>query len=90
VAPLNRDSGTLRSRRSTWGGRASVRRALYMSALVATRHNPVIHTFYKRLRAAGKPAKTALTACMRKLLAILNAMVRDSAPWRLTTQDSCC
>lgn len=90
VAPLNRDSGTLRGKRSTWGGRASVRRALYMSALVASRHNPVIRGFYQRLRAAGKPAKTALTACMRKLLVILNAMVRDGAPWRSASQDSCC
>ncbi len=90
VAPLNRDSGTLRGRRSTWGGRASIRRALYMSALVASRHNPVIRVFYERLRAAGKPAKTALTACMRKLLVILNAMVRDATPWRLATKDSCC
>jgi transposase len=91
VAPLNRDSGTLRGRRSTWGGRASVRRALYMSALVASRHNPTIRAFYDRLRAAGKPAKTALTACMRKLLVILNAMVRDQTRWRLASaQDSCC
>jgi transposase len=91
VAPLNRDSGTLRGKRSTWGGRASIRRALYMSALVASRHNPTIRAFYQRLRAAGKPAKTAITACMRKLLVILNAMMRDSARWQLAqTQDSCC
>jgi transposase len=82
VAPLNRDSGTLRGRRTTWGGRATVRSALYMAALVAARHNPVIATFYKRLRAAGKPAKVALVACMRKLLTILNAILRDRQPWR--------
>lgn len=82
VAPLNRDSGTMRGRRSTWGGRATVRSALYMAALVAARHNPIISTFYKRLRAAGKPAKVALTACMRKLLVILNAILRDRTPWQ--------
>jgi transposase len=82
VAPLNRDSGTLRGRRSTWGGRAGVRATLYMAALVAARHNPIIATFYRRLRAAGKPAKVALTACMRKLLVILNAILRDRRPWQ--------
>jgi transposase len=83
IAPLNRDSGTMRGRRTTWGGRASVRSALYMAALVATRHNPVIAAFYKRLRQAGKPAKVALVACMRKLLTILNAILRDRRPWQL-------
>ncbi len=82
VAPLNRDSGQMRGRRTTWGGRATVRTALYMAALVGIRHNPVISTFYKRLRRAGKPAKVALTACMRKLLTILNAMLRDRQPWQ--------
>jgi transposase len=82
VAPLNRDSGTMRGRRITWGGRASVRSALYMAALVAARHNPVIAAFYKRLRAAGKPAKVAIMACMRKLLTILNAILRDRQPWQ--------
>lgn len=82
VAPLNRDSGMMRGRRSTWGGRATVRSALYMAALVAARHNPLISLFYKRLRAAGKPAKVALTACMRKLLIILNAILRDRRPWQ--------
>ncbi len=82
VAPLNRDSGTLHGRRSVWGGRAAVRSALYMGALVASRHNPVIRAFYARLRARGKPAKVALVACMRKLLCILNAMLRDNRPWR--------
>jgi transposase len=79
---LNRDSGTLRGHRTTWGGRAHVRAALYMAALVAVRHNPVIRTFYERLRQAGKPAKVALTACMRKLLTILNAMLKHKQPWR--------
>jgi transposase len=66
------------------GGRAPVRTALYMGALVATRHNPVIRTFYQRLLAAGKPKKVALTACMRKLLIILNAMIRQQVPWSAT------
>ncbi len=82
VAPLNRDSGTLRGRRSVWGGRAHVRAALYMSALAATRHNPVIRPFYQRLCAAGKAKKVALTACMHKLLLILNAMVKHRIPWQ--------
>jgi transposase len=82
VAPLNRDSGTFRGKRTTWGGRAAVRATLYMAALVASQHNPVIRAFYKRLRQAGKPAKVALTACMRKLLTILNAMLRDRRPWQ--------
>ena len=82
VAPLNRDSGTLRGRRTIWGGRATVRSALYMAALVATRHNAPIAAFYQRLRAAGKPAKVALVACMHKLLLILNAILRDRRPWQ--------
>ncbi len=82
VAPLNRDSGTMRGRRTTWGGRSSVRTALYMAALTATRHNPTIATFYKRLRHAGKPPKVALVACMHKLLIILNAILRDQRPWQ--------
>ena len=81
VAPLNRDSGTLRGQRTVWGGRAPVRAALYMAVVSATRFNPVIRTFYLRLRAKGKPAKVALTACMRKLLVILNAMLRSGTPW---------
>ena len=94
VAPLNRDSGTLRGRRKVWGGRAHVRAALYMATLVGTRHNPVLKTFYERLLAAGKPKKVALTACMRKLLTILNAMVRTETSWQsghltLAHQDSC-
>jgi transposase len=82
VAPLNRDSGTMRGRRTTWGGRATVRSALYMATLVATRHNAPIAAFYQRLCAAGKPAKVALVACMHKLLLILNAILRDRRPWK--------
>lgn len=82
VAPLNRDSGTLRGKRAVWGGRSRVREALYMGALVASRHNPHIKEFYERLVAAGKPKKVALVACMRKLLVILNALLRDRTPWR--------
>ena len=81
VAPFNRDSGTLRGKRTVWGGRARVRGALYMGALTASRHNPVIRVFYQRLLAAGKPKKLALTACMRKLLIILNSMLKHRSPW---------
>jgi transposase len=81
VAPLNRDNGTLRGRRTVWGGRAQVRTVLYMSTLVAVRHNPVLAAFYQRLRAAGKAPKVALTACMRKLLTILNAMLKHHTRW---------
>lgn len=81
VAPLSCESGTWRGRRIVWGGRARVRTALYMAALVASRHNPIIAAFYQRLCAAGKPKKVALTACMHKLLIILNAMVRQGMPW---------
>ena len=94
VAPLNRDSGRYRGKRMVWGGRARVREALYMGTLVATRFNPVIRAFYQRLLAAGKPKKVALTACMRKLLTILNAMARHETPWQtmhptLVRQDGC-
>jgi transposase len=81
VAPLSRDSGTLRGRRFVQGGRASVRGVLYMGALVATRRNAVIRAFYARLLAAGKPKKLALVACMRKLLTILNTMARTGQSW---------
>jgi transposase len=81
VAPFNRDSGTLRGKRTVWGGRAAVRQVLYMATLSAVRCNPVLKTFYTRLRANGKAAKVALVACMRKLLTILNAMMRDGRPW---------
>jgi transposase len=81
VAPLARDSGTLKHKRLVWGGRAPVRAALFMAALVGTRCNPVLRAFYRRLLAAGKPKKVALTACMRKLLTILNAMMRTNTAW---------
>jgi len=81
VAPLNRDSGTQRGRRSVWGGRASVRAVLYMCALAAIRSNPAIRAFYERLVAAGKLPKVAIVACMRKLLTILNAILRTKTPW---------
>lgn len=81
VAPINRDSGTWRGRRTIHGGRATVRTALYMAALVATRRNPVIRTFYQRLVAVGKPKKVALVACMRKLLGILNHLLRTRQKW---------
>jgi len=84
VAPFNRDSGTLRGRRTIYGGRAAVRSALYMAALVATRHNPVIRAFYQHLLAQHKPKKLALVACMRKLLVILNTMAKTNEPWRYT------
>ncbi len=82
VAPLAADSGTRRGRRVVWGGRAPVRAVLYMSTLVAVRHNPVLAPFYARLLAAGKPKKVALVACMHKLLTILNALLRHRTPWR--------
>jgi transposase len=82
VAPLNRDSGTLRGRRTIWGGRAHVRTVLYMGTLVATRYNPRIKAFYERLLAAGKVKKVALTACMHKFLTILNAMLKPRTPWQ--------
>jgi transposase len=81
VAPMNWDSGKQRGRRCIWGGRAHVRAVLYMGALVAARFNPVIRAFHARLIAAGKLPKVALVACMRKLLTILNAIVRDRTPW---------
>lgn len=81
VAPLANDSGPRKGRRRIWGGRAEVRAVLYMATLSATRCNPVIRAFYRRLRDKGKPAKVALTACMRKLLVILNAMIRDQKAW---------
>jgi transposase len=81
LAPLNNDSGTLRGKRSIWGGRKAVRNAFYMATLSAVRFNPVIKAFYQRLLAAGKPKKVALTACSHKLLRILNAMARTGQPW---------
>jgi transposase len=82
VAPINRDSGTLRGRRMIAGGRAAVRHTLYMATLTALRHNPVIAAFYRRFVAAGRPGKLAVTAAMRKLLLILNAILRDGRPWQ--------
>jgi transposase len=82
VAPVNKDSGKKRGKRRIFAGRASVRRALYMAALNASRFNPVIKSFYQRLLGRGKDKKVALTACMRKLLVILNSMVRDQEPWQ--------
>ena len=82
MAPFARDSGLMKGRRTIWGGRGDVRRVLYMAALVASRHNPTIRAFYDRLVAAGKAKKLALTACMRKLIVTLNAMLRDGTPWR--------
>ena len=89
VPPLNRDSGSFRGRRIVWGGRANVRAPLYMAALVATRFNPVIRSFYQRLCAAGKAKKVALTACMRKLLVrgILKKCVNGQAVYPLSEQD---
>jgi transposase len=81
VAPLNRDSGTWRGTRQVWGGRPALRAALHMATLVATRCNPAIRALYTRLRAAGKPNKVALTACIRKLLTILNAVIKHRTPW---------
>ena len=88
VAPFNRDSGTLRGKRKVWGGRGQVRAALYMAALVATRYNPVLRDFYQRLCAAGKPKKVALTDCMRKLLTILNVMIKNNRHWNPIVQNS--
>ncbi len=89
VAPLNRDSGVMRGKRLVWGGRASVRTALYMAAMCAIRYNPVIRAYYQRLLARGKPRKVALVACMRKLLVILNTMARTGTPWQLDFRHSC-
>jgi transposase len=82
VAPLNWDSGLFRGKRCVWGGRASIRAALYMSTLTGIRHNPVLKEFYQRLRASGKLHKVAMTACMRKLLVILNAMIKTKTCWQ--------
>ena len=81
VAPLNRDSGTLRGKRSVWGGRSTVRAVLYIAALLCTRHNPVLRALYIRLLAAGKTKKVALTACMHKLLTIINALLKHRTRW---------
>lgn len=88
VAPLNRDSGKRRGKRCIWGGRADVRAALYMATLAATRHNPVIRAFYQHLQQGGKLPKVALTACMHKLLTILNAMLKYGILWHPSTPPS--
>lgn len=82
LAPINRDSGTLRGRRMIGGGRSAVRKGLYMATLVATKHNPVIRQFYQQLLQRGKAKMVALTACMRKLLLILNAILKENKPWK--------
>jgi len=82
LAPINRDSGLFRGKRYVWGGRANIRAVLYMSALVGIRHNPVLKEFYQRLRSSGKLPKVAITACMRKLLVILNAMMKNKTCWQ--------
>jgi transposase len=83
VAPLNHDSGTMRGRRTIWGGRAHLRATLYMGTLVGVRYNPVLRALYRRLLERGKPKKVALVACMRKLLTILNAMLKQRTYWRV-------
>jgi len=88
VAPFNRDSGRWSGKRSIYGGRALARGALYMAALVGVRHNAVLRVFYQRLRAAGKPAKVALTACMRKLLTIINSLLRHRQRWSPKLMDT--
>jgi transposase len=84
LAPINRDSGVMRGKRTIGGGRAGVRRAVYMAALAATRFNPAIRDYYQRLLAAGKPKLLALTACMRKLLLVLNNIIKTQITWRNT------
>ena len=88
VAPFNRDSGAFRGKRSVWGGRGHLRSVLYMATLSSIRSNPVIRTFYHRLCEAGKPPKVALTACMRKLLIILNAILKSQTPWQASGASS--
>src|SRR5262249_51170650 len=85
LAPLAADSGQHRGKRFIWGGRAQVRSVLYMATLTATRHNPLIKAFFERLSAKGKPFKVAMVACMRKLLTILNAMIKANQPWQLVS-----
>lgn len=89
VAPLNRDSGQFRGRRVIWGGRSHIRSILYMAALSASRANPIISRFYRRLIEAGKKPKVALTACMRKLLSILNAIIKNRTPWQANNHLTC-
>ena len=88
VAPFNRDSGQFKGRRMVWGGRRSVRNALYMAALSAKKHNPVIREFAARLYAKGKPPKVVITACIRKLVVILNAMLKANQSWQPRLADA--
>lgn len=88
VAPLANDSGERSGKRRIWGGRAKVRAVVYMAALSAIRYNPVFKVFYERLLQAGKPKKVAIVACMRKLLTILNAMLRDKTAWDLSKHEN--
>lgn len=85
LAPINRDSGSLRGKRMIGGGRVQVRPSLYMATIVATQHNPLIRSYYRQLLQRGKAKMTALVACMRKLLLILNAMIKNNSPWRKPT-----
>lgn len=89
VAPLNKDSGQFRGKRAVWGGRDNVRSALYMATMTAIRFNPVIKTFYTRLREAGKPHKVAITACMRKTIVTLNSMIKSRTHWHLPVPERC-
>ena len=89
VAPLNRDSGTMRGKRSIWGGRASARAVLYMATLSAVRANPALRAFYRRLVDGGKPKRVAVVAAMRKLLTVLNAILRDRRPWNSLEGTAC-
>lgn len=89
VAPLNRDSGQFRGKRSVWGGRQNVRSVLYMATMAAIRFNPVIRAFYTRLREAGKPHKVAATACMRKVMVTLNSMIKNQTYWRVPAPEKC-
>jgi transposase len=89
VAPFNRDSGKFHGRRAIWGGRAAVRSVLYIAALTARRSNPIIREFALRLEAAGNPFKVVITACMRKLLVVLNSMIKLNLPWNPKRQPLC-
>jgi len=89
VAPLNRDSGQFRGKRSVWGGRDNVRSVLYMATMAAIRFNPVISAFYNRLREGGKPHKVAMTACMRKIIVTLNSMIKNRTRWRPPVSEKC-